>query len=177
MSHPDKQLAGFIEPWWLALQQQGSPVLPTKLRAELKRCESPIAAIMTEGFRSLWQRVPESQRPSPYAMQAWATIACMLAHTKSTPDKSASIATLLGRIDKSTDKPAMSELRFAQLQNARSEEEFFIRMVRAVKMLKGQATPALLATDVLAWYAEHHSRSPIKTANRIAVKWAMDYYQ
>jgi len=177
MNQPENQRFGFVFPWWQALQQQGNAQLPTRFRAELKRCDSSIAAMMTEGFRSLWQRVPESLQQKPYAMQAWATIACLLAYTKKQPAKNVSIAALLGQIDKTTDKPVMSELRFAQLQNARSEDEFFIRMIRALKLLKGEANPAMLAADVLDWYTEHYSHSPIKTANRVAVKWAMAYYQ
>lgn len=170
------------EQWWkklhLSPQQLQAEKLspwPTKYKAELKRCGTPDAAMLTEGFRSLWLALPESVRErQDHTIIAWATIACVLANINDETTKS--FASSLGEIDSATDKPVVSELRFQQLQNAKSVDEFLTRLLRIIKQIKGVAEPVGLSTDILAWFDEHHSRQPRKADKRIAVKWAMDYY-
>ncbi len=174
--------------WWQTmvlppneLEAMGRKPAPTVYRAELKRAESPEAVLLTQGFRALWLSLPGSVRDkkSPWMPLAWATIAASLSHVRHWPDENPnqSFANSLGRIDPNTDKPRVSELRFQQLQSASSPEDFFRRLRRLLKLMGGRSNPLSLASDTLSWFAEHHQLSPRKADKRIALRWAMDYYQ
>ncbi|WP_341501785.1 type I-E CRISPR-associated protein Cse2/CasB [Gallaecimonas sp. GXIMD4217] len=173
--------------WWQAMTLPPAELealklkpAPTLYRAELKRAEGPEGALLTQGFRALWLKLPERARNrASWSPLAWATIAASLSHVRQLPAESPeqSFATSLGRIDPKTDKPRVSELRFQQLQNARSPEDFFRRLRRLVKLLGGSCNPQSLAADTLSWFAEHHQLSPRRADKRIALRWAMDYYQ
>lgn len=170
--------------WWQAmtLSEQELTALkirpaPTVFRAELKRAETPEAVLMTQGFRALWLSLPEPARQRrSWSMLAWATLAGVLSHVR-LQDDSRSFAASLGKIDTNTDKPRVSELRFQQLQGARTPEEFYRRLNRLVKQVKGQTRVASLAKGILDWFDEHYGYAPLRADKKIAVRWAMDYYQ
>ena len=75
------------------------------------------------------------------------------------------------------DKPIVSEMRFAQLQQSQTPEEFLRRIRRILKQLKGKASVVQLAKDTCYWNQELTSHYPKHADKRIAVRWAMEYYQ
>ena len=70
----------------------------------------------------------------------------------------------------------MSELRFQQLQKSRSSEEFFRRICRAIALLGGIANVAAVTNDILHWLKEYRTAPARKPEQRLAVRWATDYY-
>ncbi|MGO4999137.1 type I-E CRISPR-associated protein Cse2/CasB [Oceanisphaera sp. W20_SRM_FM3] len=169
--------------WWQAmmLSEQELAKLnirpaPTVFRAELKRAQTPEAVLMTQGFRALWLSLPEQARQRRESMLAWAALAGILSHVKQ-QDNSRNFAAGLGQVDEKTGKPKVSELRFQQLQGARTPDDFYRRLHRLIKQVNGQSRVSSLAKGVLDWFAEHNGRTPLRADKKIAVRWAMDYYQ
>ena len=167
------------EYWWQQMHLPASGVkgikAPSRYRAELRRCNTADAAMLTEGFRALWLALPESVRlQRPYSIEAWATVAAVLAHV--TDAQSCSFGASLGQWDSKTDKAVVSELRLQQLQGARSSQDFYRRLHRLVKQLGGKANPKVLTQDILDWFDEHYSQQPRRADKRVAVRWALDYF-
>lgn len=165
--------------WWQQMMLPQSelqiPKAPPRYRAELRRCGSADAAMLTEGFRMLWLALPEEVRVQrAYSIEAWATVAAILSHVNQAQDST--FGASLGQIDSKTDKALVSELRFQQLQGAKTPQDFFRRLHRLVRQLGGKANPKALITDILDWFDEHHSQQPRRADKRIAVRWALDYY-
>jgi CRISPR system Cascade subunit CasB len=169
--------------WWQGmnlpadqLRAKGIVPAPTAHKAQLKRCESADAAMLTEGFRSLWLSLDDDITVSGNAgvIECWATIAAVLVHVKNdTKVKLAQAAGAKGDGDKSI----VSELRFSQLQNAKTPEDFLRRVRRIVQQIKGEVAVVGLAHDIQLWFAEHGQLRPRKADKRISVQWAMDYYR
>lgn len=167
------------EYWWQQMtfpaEQLKGVKAPSRNRAELRRCSSADAAMLTEGFRALWLALPESVRQQrAYSIEAWATVAAVLAHI--TEAQSCSFGSSLGHWDSKTDKAVVSEFRLQQLQGARNSQDFFRRLHRLIKQLGGKANPKMLAQDILDWFDEHYSPQPRQADKRVAVRWAMDYF-
>lgn len=169
--------------WWQGmflppgqLKEKGIMPAPTANKAQLKRCESCDAAMLTEGFRSLWLSLPDGITAigGAVTLEFWATIAAALVHVKAdTKVKLASAAGARGDGDKSV----VSELRFAQLQNATTPDEFLRRLRRILQQVKGEVAVLALARDIQQWFTEHNQLQPRRADKRIAVQWAMDYYR
>lgn len=169
--------------WWqsmflppVELHDKGIMPAPTANKAQLKRCESCDAAMLTEGFRSLWLSLPDgiTDTGGAVTLECWATIAAALVHVKSNSKvKLASAAGGWGDGDKSL----VSEMRFAQLQNAKTPDEFLRRLRRILQQVKGEVAVLALARDIQQWFAEHNQLQPRSADKRISVKWAMDYYR
>lgn len=169
--------------WWQAMMLSEPELAklnirpaPTVFRAELKRAQTPEAVLMTQGFRALWLSLPEPARERRESMLAWAALAGILSHVKQ-QDNSRNFAAGLGQLDEKTGKPKVSELRFQQLQGARTPEEFYRRLHRLIKQVNGQSRVSSLAKGVLDWFTEHYGRTSLRADKKIAVRWAMDYYQ
>lgn len=176
---PIRQALQQTEYWWqqmtLPAEQLKGVKAPSRYRAELRRCSSADAAMLTEGFRALWLSLPESVRQhKTYSIEAWATVAAVLAHI--TEARSGSFGSSLGQWDSKTDKAVVSELRLQQLQGSRSSQDFFRRLHRLVKQLGGKANPKMLTQDILDWFDEHYSPQPRQADKRVAVRWALDYF-
>ena len=171
--------------WWRSiacspeeLKADGIQPAPTVYRAELKRAASPDAVLLTSGFRALWLSLPQEVREEkarPWTPLAWATVAGVLSLVRTNMD--GRFGSALGQIDPGTDKPRVSELRFAQLQGAKTPEDFYRRLCRIIRQLKGSAPVMPLAKDILTWYGEHYSKLPERADKRLSVTWAMDYYR
>lgn len=171
--------------WWKSmslspdeLKAENIRPAPTVFRAELKRAASPEAVLLTSGFRALWLSLPEDLRDEnarPWTPLAWATVAGVLSLVRT--DQQGRFAAALGQIDTDTDKSKVSELRFAQLQGAKTPEDFYRRLCRIVRQLKGKVPVLPLARDILAWYDEHNRKLPLRADKRLSVTWAMDYYR
>jgi len=143
-------------------------------RARLRRAETPDDILLTEPFFNFLHGMPEfwaEQRNLPVA----AMVAAVLAHVKKNDDKK-SFAAQLATPKSGTDNARMSELRFRQLQKSRTPDEFFRRLVRAVKLAEGTVNVVSLADSIWHWMNEYYYGTDAKPFNRLAVRWANDYY-
>lgn len=169
--------------WWKSmnfsaeqLKIKGISPAPNAHKAQLKRCESADAVMLTEGFRSLWLALDDETTESTKAetIECWATIAAMLAYVKH--DGKLTLAQASG-MKGDGDKSIVSELRFAQLQNAKTPEDFMRRMRRIIQQIKGDVAVVQLADNIQQWFLEYGQLYPRKADKRISVKWAMEYYR
>lgn len=169
--------------WWqrmflssAELKAINSYPAPTAFKAQLRRCNNLDAAMLSEGFRDLWLFLPEeiTNEAQPKTIEAWAAVAAALVFVKA--DIKTKLAAAAGKKGNG-DKSIVSELRFAQLQNSKTPDEFLMRLRRILQQLNGQVSVRPLISDIHRWFNEHYSFRPSKAANRLAVNWAMDYYQ
>jgi CRISPR system Cascade subunit CasB len=170
--------------WWQSmnlppaeLSGKHIQVAPTAYRAQLRRCDSIDAAMLTEGFRALWLKLDESITSGDYAdkeIEIWAVIAATLVHVKKNTGQK--LAFQAGR-KADGDRPVVSELRFSQLQSARTPDEFMRRLRRIIIQINGEVSVEELGRDIQQWFYEHNMFRPRRAEKRIAVRWAMDYYR
>ncbi|MBV7315799.1 type I-E CRISPR-associated protein Cse2/CasB [Shewanella sp. NIFS-20-20] len=169
--------------WWQTmflpaeqLKEYGLQTAPTLYKAQLKRCESLSAIMLTEGFRALWLSLPPEiiETATEKDFECWATLAGILVYVKS--DSKQKLAQAAGSISDG-DKSVVSELRFAQLQDASTAEELLRRMRRILQQVNNEVAVTALIKDVQKWFAEHHNVRPQRAEKRIAVQWAMEYYR
>ncbi len=169
--------------WWETmflpadqLKEKGLVPAPSAHKAQLRRCESADAAMLSEGFRVLWMSLDDAVKDNAMEQKlvSWATIAAVLVHVKR--NRSISLAAAAGSKGDG-DKPIVSELRFSKLQNAKTPEDFLRRIRRIVQQLKGELDVKTLADNIHQWFDEFYQFRPRKADKRIAVKWAMDYYR
>ncbi|MDP2347151.1 MAG: type I-E CRISPR-associated protein Cse2/CasB [Gammaproteobacteria bacterium] len=156
--------------WWVTLDKNRGD------RAQLRRAQSPEDILLTPAFSHFLRQMPENwSENKKIRLTDAAMVAAVVARvTKSDPRFS--FAKSLASPREGGTKAVMSELRFRQLQKSRSEEEFFTRICRAVDLLHRQANIASLADDILHWLGELRFGPADKPMDRIAVKWASDYY-
>ncbi|MBA4720468.1 MAG: type I-E CRISPR-associated protein Cse2/CasB [Alcanivorax sp.] len=167
----DKAAREGVLRWWSNLEHQRGA------RAELRRCHTVDAVLLTEGFRNLWQALEHSEGRRDTDMLAWACVAAALAAVRQEPaDKNRTLAECLGAQKEKTGKPCVSELRFAQLQKSRDQDAFLRRLRRALALI-GKTAPVLsLAESVLLWFREQKGDRAWKPQDRLAVRWATDYF-
>ncbi|MDI4638812.1 MULTISPECIES: type I-E CRISPR-associated protein Cse2/CasB [Halomonadaceae] len=174
-----------VRVWWqhLTLSPQElathtkAPPWPKGMRARLRRCESTEAAMLSEGFRHLWQSLPE--QPTQYRderLQQWSCIALVLAEVRAeTP--SASLGSRLGQEKNGTGKPCMSELRFQQLMDCHSPQELVQRLRRALALIdKRDISVVHLADNIALWWREYRGRLHAEPSKRLGFVWANDYF-
>lgn len=179
----NKDVGWIVQRWWQCmflspdeLKKTGMFPAPTAHRAQLKRCDSIDAAMLTEGFRKLWFSLPEeiTEKAKSTEIECWATIAAALVYVKS--DSNTKLAEAAGS-KAGGEKSVVSELRFAQLQDAKTPDDFLRRLRRILQQIKGDISVTSLAQDIEQWFKEHNTLRPRKADKRIAVQWAMDYYR
>lgn len=162
-------------------------------RARLRRAESPEDILLTDAFFHFleWmERVPDWSQKTP--MLTKACIAGALAHIKINkqmpsrihnskdsslaPKKSASFAEQLATPLEGKNKAPMSELRFQQLQKSPTVDDFYRRIIRAIRLLDGNVNIVSLANDIIHWHEEFSHPLGRHSAKRLAVRWATDYF-
>ncbi len=157
-------------------------------RARLRRAERPEDILLTDAFFNFLQQMPEGWRDKNTIITS-AAVAGLLSHVKEnrqalsrcyqTKDKNksrnASFAEQLATPAKSK-KPPMSELRFQQLQKSRTTDDFFRRVLRAIRLLDGRVNILSLVNDIIHWNQEFDNQIERKPINRLAVRWATDYF-
>ncbi len=159
-----------IKVWWEKLKDN------LGWRAELRRAENPPEVLLCQGFRFLYYEIAGYWTKSQNLI-GLAAAAGVLAHIKYSDNKTftESCASSLEGNDK---KPALSELRFSQLLKSRTLDELYIRMIRAIRILREKADPVSVAESVLHWYREMEIGEAENGArNRILVRWGLDYFQ
>ncbi|HWV16180.1 MAG TPA: type I-E CRISPR-associated protein Cse2/CasB [Cellvibrio sp.] len=163
--------------WWLALDDNRGD------RAQLRRAANADDILLAPAFAHFLQAMPHSwvngktSKGVFLSISDMAIIAAVLARVKSEPQKAdMTFAKSLAAPKESGGKASMSELRFQQLQKSRTPEDFFTRICRAVNLLGGKANIASLADDIVHWLIEFRHGPASKPEDRLAVRWASDYY-
>jgi len=181
--HENDKMKSSLLRWWQSmmlpenkLNEKKILAAPSGMKARLKRCDSIDAAMLSDGFRALWFSLPDAltSEPKPTDIECWATIAAALVYVQEVSEmKLAKAAGAKGDGDKSR----VSEMRFAQLQNAKTPDEFLRCLRRILQQIKGKVAVVSLAQDIEQWFMEQAHFRPRKADKRICVQWAMDYYQ
>jgi len=125
--------------------------------AELKRSYDPLDIAFVSAFGRLRHGL---KAYSEWRLRRAAMIAHVLAHVRE--DDGRPMAQALGP-QQGDEGAAMSEARFRRLLQARDDADLTRRLVRAVKMLKGKANVADLASAIWWWN------------DRTRQKWAFRY--
>ncbi len=159
-------------------------------RARLRRSESPEDILLTEAFSHFLQKMPDPDKWRKDILTS-ASIAGALSqvkadiqnnsriHNKKDSDEAKRMASFAEQLATPFDgksKAPMSELRFQQLQKSTSLEDFYRRIIRAIRLLNGQVNIISLANDIIHWHKEFEHPSSRSPANRLAVRWATDYF-
>ncbi len=159
-------------------------------RARLRRADSPDDILLTEAFFNFLQQMPNTDTWRKN-LAISASVAGALSQVKidrqtnsrignkKDSDKSkvmASFAEQLATPLEAKGKAPMSELRFQQLQKSPSPEDFYRRIIRAIQLLKGQVNIVSLAYDIIQWHKEFEQPASHSPTNRLAVRWATDYF-
>lgn len=173
MAYTDKEKAKLkikVVLWWQWLEESRG------YRAILRRASSPSDVLLTPAFahfiRSVWSS--DADYVHLHISDA-AVLAAVIARVKIN-NKANSFAKSLALPKDGGSKAVMSELRFMQLQKASTEEEFFTRICRAIKMLDGKVSIESLVDDILLWLREFRQGYARDPQNRLAVRWATDFY-
>lgn len=158
-------------------------------RARLRRAERPEDILLTDAFFHFLQQMPEGWREKNPILTS-AAVAGLLSHVKEDrrtvsegfqpkdekkSKEMVSFAKQLAGPAKSK-KPPMSELRFQQLQKSRTTDDFYRRILRAIRLLDGKVNILSLANDIIHWHREFDNQIDRKPSNRLAVRWATDYF-
>jgi len=158
-------------------------------RARLRRAERPEDILLTDAFFNFLKQIPEGWRERT-PMLTSAAVAGLLSHVKKDrqslsrsyqpKDKNkqkntASFAEQLATPAK-TKKPPMSELRFQQLQKSRTTDDFYRRILRSIRLLDGNVNIPSLTNDIIHWHREFDNQVDRKPTDRLAVRWATDYF-
>ncbi len=135
--------------------------------------------------------MPETSEHWRNHMQVSAAVAGALAHVKQnkqvasrlynskTDDsktRDVSFAEQLATPLEGKGKAPMSELRFQQLQKSKTPEDFYRRILRAIRLLNGNVNIISLANDIKHWHREFEHVTVSPPAKRLAVRWATDYF-
>lgn len=168
-----------IVAWWRQMNPPPGSHAPSYAgrRAELRRAIDPAAVLVTEGFADLAARLSDDQT-EPEKLLPLAAAAGIVAHVGEN-DPSLSFAAQLAKpAAESGDKPRLSALRFAQLQQSHDLDLFYRRTIRAVKLLRGTANVLSIVDGVLQWAQEelskHYQSDP---RDRLRVRWGLDYFR
>lgn len=146
-------------------------------RARLRRAESPEDILLTEAFFHFLEKVPDKfpeKLSEENRLFVSAAIAGLLSHVKSNNAALRFAQQLATPIN--GKKAPMSELRFQQLQKSPTTDDFYRRIIRAIRLLDGNANIISLANDIIHWHREFEHRLDRQPAKRLAVRWATDYF-
>lgn len=106
-----------------------------------------------------------------------AVVASILARVKEDLKDAKSFAKLLAKSKENSNTPVMSKLRFEKLIKSDDPEQFFIRIRRAVDLLKGRVNIISLANGILHWIHNFYQQDESKERkSHLVFKWATDYY-
>ena len=174
-----------VRQWWRRLTLPAETLKKLDLppgwskgvRAELRRCDRPEAALLTEGFRHLWEALgrDETRKEDLYV---WAGVAMVLAELRD-EQPGVTLAAQAGKQKGEVNKPRMSELRFQQLMECHSFEELLMRLRRALALVDKKGVSVVsLADDILQWWKENESPwRPERPTQGVAFRWANDYFR
>jgi len=144
---PDTSCGRALFDWWTGLEQHRGD------RAELRRCDTPLAVMMTTAFHYARRRLLErGLSDSQWAKDRLPIIVGLAAHVVSTPDRKNHIALpSLPDAFSRGDKSPVSPLRFRQILEARDDDERFTRVRRVLPLVGTQVNLFSLANDLYGW--------------------------
>lgn len=168
--------------WWqsmnesqAALQAHNIKPAGSSQRALLRRCTTIEAACMTEGFRALWQSIPDNENGrKKLSIEVCAAIAAVVCQVR-VDEPGVSIGKACGRENEKGRVP-VSEIRFARLQSARTLDELVSRLRRLLPLIKHSVDVAKLAMDINDWAWQKKQNRKLDPGRRIEMRWAMEYY-
>jgi CRISPR system Cascade subunit CasB len=166
----DEDARDNLSRWWKSLERNRGD------RAKLRRAQRPEDVLLTEAFFNFLREMPATWA-KPEELVSSAIVAATLSHVDPSQDNSESFVTRLASPKKAGDKkPRMSELRFQRLLKSRNPEEFFMRLIRAIRLSENKANILSLSESILHWMNEYNKCPDIDPQRRLAVMWASDYY-
>ncbi len=178
-----QELQSNVLRWWESLflssdelNKKGIISAPSRYKAELKRCESITAIMLTEGFRALWLSFPSEliNQAKTEDIERWAVIVAVLVYITQNGEKH--FATIAGEKDESK-KSCISESRFLQLQSSRNYDEFIRRLRRILIQIKGKSSVLSMCKDLEKWVLEKQQIRSVQASEQVIVEWAMKYYR
>ena len=155
--------------WWEALKEKRGD------RARLRRAETPADVLLTDAFFRFLQQMPAAWADTERLLSS-AVIAATLAHVME-PRVGETFAAQLAAPKEGGKRARMSELRFQRLQKSRDPEEFFMRLLRAIRLADSSVNIFSLAESILHWMNEYRYGVDREPQKRLAVRWATDYYK
>ncbi|HPW36055.1 MAG: CRISPR-associated protein Cse2 (CRISPR_cse2) [Syntrophorhabdus sp. PtaB.Bin027] len=158
-----------LRSWWTSLDKNRGD------RARLCRAERPDDVLLMAPFFRFLHQMPDEWAKAEHILSS-AMVAASLSHVRRIQDNE-TFATQLASPKPGATKPRMSELRFQQLQKSRNPEEFFRRLVRAIRLVEQSVNIVSLAESILHWMNEYRFGADREPQKRIAVRWANDYYK
>ncbi|WP_404358392.1 type I-E CRISPR-associated protein Cse2/CasB [Methylotuvimicrobium sp. KM1] len=159
-------------------------------RARLRRAEGPEDILLTDAFFHFLEKTPDTDRWRKNMLVS-ASVAGALSHVKNhklsisriykskesnSESQTASFAEQLATPIEGKGKAPMSELRFQQLQKSKTIDDFYRRILRAIRLLNGNVNILSLANDIIHWHREYEYSIDRNPNNRLAVRWATDYF-
>ena len=163
----DKKTRGAIMQWWESLEANRGA------RARLRRCREPSQVFLQSCFYELNNALPQWSKGQNMSLAA---IAGLIANV----DQSAqgvSFPQQLGIPKEHGGNPPMSENRFSQLIKSRDWPEFYVRMRRAILMLKRNANIMSLADYIRLFGADHNDNNLIEPSQRFQFRMAEEYFK
>lgn len=155
--------------WWTSLKRKPG------WRAELRRADTPADVLLCQGFRYLCYDLAGYWTTEKNIL-GLAAVAGIVSHIDT--DKTGTFAENCAKAMDGRSKPAVSELRFSQLQKSRTLDELYTRMIRTIHLLKKSASPLSVADAILHWVKEMvNDNVDSDPRNRIRVRWGLDYFQ
>lgn len=147
-------------------------------RAQLRRASAPDDVLLTPAFAHFLKLMPsewvaEKKMPLSDAALVAAAVARIKQHDAANKSFARALAT---PAREGGGKAALSELRFQQLQKSRTPEEFYRHLRRAIDLLGGTVNVGSLAEDIVLWLKESRYGPASRPHDRLAVRWASDYY-
>jgi CRISPR system Cascade subunit CasB len=146
-------------------------------RARLRRAERSEDIMLTNAFFHFLEKVPDKfpeKLSEEKRLFVSAAVAGLLAHVKLNNTNLRFAQQLAATID--GKKVPMSELRFQQLQKSQTTDDFYRRIIRAIRLLGGNVNILSLANDIIHWHKEFEHQLDRRPAKRLAVRWATDYF-
>lgn len=142
--------------WWRQTQADRAAM------ARLRRCQSPLDALLVPATLSLLARLPHRQ--SGRSADRVVAMAAVLSHVRESEDHHR-LARAIGRVSfGQKDSARLSEGRFRRLMQADTVSELQRAMTRLVRFMGGRANVRDLAETMLYWN------------DRTKRRWIFDYY-
>ncbi len=161
--------------WWQSLEDNRGD------RAMLRRATFIDDILLAPAFFDFLNYIYENQNidfKNKNFIISHAIVASIVARVKENiEDSKISFAKSLALPKENSDAPVMSQLRFDKLLKSDEPEQFFIRIRRAVDLLKGKVNITSLTNDILLWIYEFYQQDKDPDREKhLAFKWATDYY-
>jgi len=141
-------------------------------RAVLRRTQTPNDVLVTHAFYNFLNHMPEDWKIKENLYKS-AFIAVVCSNIKQNTNNE-SFAEQLSHSDEK--HKVISPLRFLQLQKSTTPDEFFRRLIRIIKILKGKVNIISITNDIIQWLTEYNEGPSLDFMNSLAFTWASAYY-